>query len=64
MHTHSDVTPDTYPRLEIRALEAKKEQFTLFILGWKAIMTPGYEPVAAQFVQQGQLSVHLDKIRA
>ncbi|KDQ14965.1 hypothetical protein BOTBODRAFT_174471 [Botryobasidium botryosum FD-172 SS1] len=42
----------TYPRLEIRELYKKPEQFTLFVLGWEAIRRPDYRPIAAQFVQQ------------
>jgi len=42
----------TYPRLEIRDLVKKPEQFTLFILAYMAIREPSYQPVAARFVQQ------------
>ncbi|KAG8791689.1 hypothetical protein FRC12_008387 [Ceratobasidium sp. 428] len=52
--TGADTYGDVHPRLDICDLQADHpEQFTLFILSWKEIRKPGYQPQAAQFAQIG-----------
>ncbi|CCO34801.1 hypothetical protein RSOLAG1IB_10331 [Rhizoctonia solani AG-1 IB] len=52
--TGAECYNEVHPRLDICVLqESHPKQFTLFILAWKEIRKPEYQPAAAQFSQIG-----------
>jgi tyrosinase len=50
---------DNFPRLEIRDLQKKPEQLTLFLHSLAAIMSPEHRPKASRFADLGQFSFSL-----